>query len=92
MKAYAYGHGDIAIAKKLAELGVAAFWIADFEEGVNLRKEGIKLPIIVANTGVKSYNQIIKYDLQPAIYNMRLLELFVKNTSPISVHLKYLMK
>ena len=89
VKAYAYGHGDVAIAKKLEELGVAAFWVADFEEGVTLRKEGIKLPIIVANPGAKSYDKIIKYNLQPVIYNMRLLEIFIKNNSPISVHIKF---
>jgi alanine racemase len=74
VKAYAYGHGDIRIAKKLSELGVHAFWVADFEEGINLRKSGITMPIIVANPGAKSYNEIIKYNLEPIIYNFRLLE------------------
>ena len=59
VKAYAYGHGDIRIAKKLSELGVHAFWVADFEEGSNLRKSGITMPIIVANPGAKSYDEII---------------------------------
>ena len=79
VKAFAYGHGDITIAKKLEELGVDGFWVADFEEGVNLRKSGITLPIIVANPGAKSYTKIIKYDLEPVIYNMRLLKLLETN-------------
>ena len=89
VKAYAYGHGDIAIAKKLEDLGVYALWVADFEEGVNLRKAGIKLPIIVANPGTKSYAKIIKYDLEPVIYNMRLLTLFSNNQSKVSMHIKF---
>ncbi len=89
VKAYAYGHGDIRIAKKLSELGVHAFWVADFEEGINLRKSGITMPIIVANPGSKSYNEIIKYNLEPIIYNFRLLEIFGENTSAISVHIKF---
>tara|TARA_E500000331_G_C17272363_1_gene719864 strand:+ start:10663 stop:11763 length:1101 start_codon:yes stop_codon:yes gene_type:complete len=89
VKAFAYGHGDIAIAKELEKLGVDAFWVADFEEGVNLRKSGITLPIIVANPGVKSYSKIIKYNLEPVIYNMRLLELFGNKKSPLPVHIKF---
>ena len=89
VKAYAYGHGDIAIAKRLEELGVDAFWVADFEEGVNLRKSGVTIPIIVANTGVKSYEKIIKYNLEPVIYNIRLLKLFGTNVSPVSIHIKF---
>ena len=49
IKAYAYGLGDIEIAKKLESLNVDYFWVADFEEGVTLRKAGIKKPIIIAN-------------------------------------------
>ena len=89
VKAFAYGHGDAAIAKKLEELGVYAFWVADFEEGVNLRKTGIFKRIIVANPGAKSYSEIVKYDLEPVIYNFRLLEIFEENSTPISVHIKF---
>ena len=89
VKAFAYGHGDVAIAKKLEELGVDAFWVADFEEGVNLRKAGILKRIIVANPGAKSYSEIVKYDLDPVIYNFRLLEIFGENSTPISVHIKF---
>ena len=34
VKAFAYGHGDVMISKKLEKLGVYAFWVSDFEEGV----------------------------------------------------------
>jgi alanine racemase len=89
VKAFAYGHGDIVVAKKLEDLGVHAFWVADFEEGVALRKSGIKRSIIIANPGSKSYSDIIDYNLQPVIYNFRLLDLYGEKRSPISVHIKF---
>ena len=42
VKAFAYGHGDVEIAKKLEKLGVYALWVSDFEEGLNLRKSSLK--------------------------------------------------
>ena len=47
VKAFGYGHGDLEISKKLEKLGVYAFWVADFEEGVRLRESGIKTRIII---------------------------------------------
>ena len=76
VKAFAYGHGDIEISKKLESLGVYALWVSDFEEGVILRKSGINCKIIVANPGLKSYNQIIKYKLDIIIYNFKLLDIY----------------
>jgi len=89
VKAYAYGLGDIEISKHLDQLGVYAFWVADFEEGVQLRKAGITRPIIVANPGFKSINTIIEYQLEPVIYNDRLLDLYANQKKSISIHLKF---
>jgi len=89
VKAFAYGHGDIAIAKKLETLGVNGFWVADFEEGMNLRKAGINKKIIVANPGIKSYDEIIKYNLEPVIYNFRLLKLYGKKGCFTPIHIKF---
>jgi len=38
VKAFAYGHGDIEISRKLEKLGAYALWVSDFEEGIALRK------------------------------------------------------
>tara|TARA_B100001758_G_scaffold247879_1_gene268030 strand:+ start:8253 stop:9332 length:1080 start_codon:yes stop_codon:yes gene_type:complete len=89
VKAFAYGHGDIVIAKKLESLGVKAFWVADFEEGIKLRESGINSQIIIANPGSKSYSIITKYNLQPVIYNFRLLDLYGGKGNTISVHIKF---
>ena len=58
VKAHAYGLGDFEIAAFLEKLGVKYFWVADFEEGVNLRKQGIQGSIIIANPGSKSIEEI----------------------------------
>ena len=88
VKAYAYGHGDIIIAKKLEKLGVDAFWVADFEEGGRLRKNKITKPIIVANPGLKSINEIIHNQLEVVIYNFTLLTLYSKLNKTINIHIK----
>ena len=89
VKAFAYGLGDIEISKHLEKLGIHAFWVADFEEGLQLRKGGISKAIIVANPGYKSLKTIIKYQLEPVIYNYRLLELYANCKEKISIHLKF---
>lgn len=89
VKAFAYGHGDIEIAKKLDSLGVYALWVTDFEEGVILRKSGIKTKIIVANPGIKSYNEIIANKLDVVIYNTRLLKLYSTKKNKINIHIKF---
>jgi len=89
VKAFGYGHGDITISKTLEKIGIYAFWVADFEEGVALRKSGLKSKIIVANPGLKSYKKIIKYDLDVVIYNNKLLDLYCKEEKEINVHIKF---
>jgi len=89
VKAFAYGHGDIEISKKLESLGVYALWVSDFEEGLILRKSGIKTKIIVANPGTKSYAEIIKYKLDVVVYNHKLLELYCANQNNINIHVKF---
>ena len=89
IKAYAYGLGDIKIAKKLEDLGVDVFWVADFDEGVKLRNAGIKLSIIVANPGSKSMDVVLKNNLEPVIFNHRMLDLYSTANSPVDIHLKF---
>ena len=89
VKAFAYGHGDVEISKRLEKLGAYALWVSDFEEGISLRKAGIKSKIIVANPGLKSYEEIIKYNLDIVIYNQRLLDLYTSHKKKINIHIKF---
>ena len=88
VKAHAYGLGDYDIAAFLESLGVEHFWVADFEEGVSLREQGIQGNIIIANPGSKSIEKIKSYNLEPVIYNFRLLELYAKQKTSFNIHLK----
>ena len=47
IKANAYGHGMLTIAKELIKLGVNYFGVAFLEEGIFLRNNGIDVPILV---------------------------------------------
>jgi alanine racemase len=47
VKANAYGHGAIGIARELEALGVDFLGVAFIEEGIKLRKAGIKKPILI---------------------------------------------
>ena len=88
VKAHAYGLGDYEIANFLETLGVQHFWVADFEEGVSLREQGIKGNIIIANPGSKSIKEIKSHNLEPVIYNFRLLDLYSKEKTSFNIHLK----
>ena len=89
VKAHAYGHGDIEISKALEKSSIDALWVADFEEGVVLRQNNIKIPIIVANASPKSISQIIKYNLDVVVYNFRMLDELIKIKQKINIHLKF---
>jgi len=89
VKAYAYGHGDISIASHLEKMGAHALWVADFEEGTRIRKSGIKIPIIIANPGLKSAKKIIDYKLDVVIYNYQLLHHYGKLDKEINIHIKF---
>src|SRR3990167_6420497 len=47
VKANAYGHGAIPVAKTLCEEGAHSLGVATVEEGIELRSAGINLPILV---------------------------------------------
>ena len=88
VKAFAYGHGDIPVCKKLEKLGVHAFWVADFEEGVTLRRSGIKTKIIIANPGRKSFKYIVENNLDVVIHNHHLLDYYISNQKNVNIHIK----
>ena len=72
VKANAYGYGDVDIAKKMESFNVDYFGVADFEEGLRLKKNNITTPIIVMNPGINNIPIIIDNYLEPAIYNYQI--------------------
>jgi alanine racemase len=78
VKAFGYGSGSYEIAKLLAHHKVDYLGVAFADEGIELRKAGIELPILVMNPEMTSFQSIIQYHLEPEIYNIRGLKAFLK--------------
>jgi len=78
VKANGYGSESVAIARKLAALGVDYLGVAYTHEGVALRLGGIKTPILVLHPQPEEFSDIVKHCLEPSIYSIRTLEAFIK--------------
>lgn len=78
VKANAYGAGAVEIAKTLQYHRCDYLAVAVSEEGVMLRKEGVTMPIIVLNPEVNGFDELYTYNLEPEIYNFRILQAFIK--------------
>ncbi|PWD98551.1 bifunctional UDP-N-acetylmuramoyl-tripeptide:D-alanyl-D-alanine ligase/alanine racemase [Marinilabilia rubra] len=93
VKAFSYGSGSYEIAAALEHQNVDYLGVAFADEGMELRRAGISTPIIVMNPEEKSFGQMIDYNLEPEIYNFRVLEAFnsvVESDGPglVPVHIK----
>jgi alanine racemase len=76
VKAFAYGSGGTEIASILQFNNVNYLGVAYVDEGIELRKSGITLPIMVMNADQSSFNAIVDYNLEPVIYSFSLFEQF----------------
>ena len=81
VKAFAYGAGSVEVSKALQAAKTAEgqalvdyLAVAVADEGVELRKAGITLPIIIMDPEVSAMNAIIENNLEPNIYSFQSLE------------------
>jgi len=93
VKADAYGHGAIPISRKLEKLGVAYLGVAISDEGVELRKGGVKAPILILGGIYKEgVDQVLQFDLTPVVFQKETLRLLTKAAErwkkKVKVHLK----
>lgn len=95
VKASSYGAGKVEVANTLQFNHVDYLTVAYCDEGVELRRNGITLPIMVMNPEEESFDNIIRYNLEPDIYSFRILQLFTDATRlysdgshPIAVHIE----
>ena len=94
VKANSYGVGSFEVANVLENNSVDYLGVAIADEGKELRKAGISLPIIVMNPEQSSYSTVIDFQLEPEIYSFRVLDLFVKKliekqiSQPYPIHIK----
>lgn len=76
VKAFAYGSGGAEIAGILQYHKTDYLGVAYADEGIELRKAGVAIPIMVMNPEEVTFNSLVDYDLEPEIYSFQLLESF----------------
>ncbi|MEO6213158.1 MAG: alanine racemase [Vicinamibacterales bacterium] len=68
VKANAYGHGAVQVARALEDAGIAMLACADIEEGIVLRAGGVRAPILVFGAlSVSDLEGLFEHDLTPTI-------------------------
>ncbi|MCK9449345.1 MAG: bifunctional UDP-N-acetylmuramoyl-tripeptide:D-alanyl-D-alanine ligase/alanine racemase [Bacteroidales bacterium] len=95
VKAFSYGSGSYEIASALQYHRIDYLAVAYADEGVELRKAGIELPIMVMSPEAESITSVLNYNLEPEIYNFRILNLLEASLrqhtisdSTVRIHLK----
>src|SRR6476619_738153 len=82
VKAFAYGSGSFEVANALQFHKADYLAVAYADEGVELRKAGISMPIMVMNPEQKSFDSIVHYQLEPELYSLRVMKQFIHMLSP----------
>lgn len=80
VKASAYGAGSSELAKTLQEHRCDYLAVAVADEGAELRKEGITIPIMIMNPEFGSFNVLFENNLEPEVYSFRLLDAMIRET------------
>lgn len=90
VKAFAYGSGSTEIANVLQYHRVDYLGVAYADEGIELRKNNISLPIMVMNPSEESFEALLSHQLEPEMYNFRILNSFIQflGGRNATIHLK----
>jgi alanine racemase len=93
VKANAYGHGAVPISLKLEKLGVEYLGVAVSEEGIELRKGGVKAPILILG-GIygNETDKVFRYSLTPVVFQSDIFQILFKEAErrreKVKIHLK----
>lgn len=94
VKAFSYGSGGFEIANLLQFHQVDYLAVAYADEGVDLRRAGINLPILVLNPEEATFDVLVKYHLEPELYSFGILKGFQQylersavNSHPVHIKL-----
>jgi alanine racemase len=93
VKAFGYGSDGPKVASFLQDK-VDYFGVAYTQEGVALREAGIETPILVLHPQIQNFQTLIKYQLEPSIYTVKILQAFLDfaDQHPLMnypIHLKF---
>jgi alanine racemase len=91
VKAFAYGGGATEIANHIQQMGADYLAVAYTDEGVALRKQGIRLPIMVLNPMAESFQLCKTFDLEPVVFSLdffkKLAQWTTAENHSIKIHL-----
>lgn len=89
VKANAYGHGEYEISTFLDKIGVKAFAVATIDEGIRLRKYGVRGEILILGyTGVYRAADLRKYDLMQTLIDFTYADELNKQGVAVKAHIK----
>lgn len=90
VKAAAYGSGSFEVARLLEQKGIDYLAVAYIDEGLDLRKKGIRLPILVLNPEPSGFDAMLRYNLEAEIYSIKMLRQLVQSANGMEtkIHLK----
>ena len=89
VKADAYGHGACATATVLNQMEITAFAVATVEEGIQLRKHGIRGEILILGyTDVKRVQDLQKYDLTQTLLDFAYAQALNGRNAAVKAHIK----
>ena len=94
VKAFAYGAGSVEVSKALQASGLVDYLaVAVADEGVELRRAGITLPIIIMDPEVAAMDLILENNLEPNVYSHQSLKTVIaaaeaKGLENIPIHIK----
>lgn len=96
VKAFSYGAGSLEIANVLQYHNVDYLAVAYADEGIELRKSGINLPIMVMSPEEQALDTMIRHQLEPEIFSFRILDLLestikrnaLPQNKPVKIHIK----
>ncbi|MDR1097212.1 MAG: bifunctional UDP-N-acetylmuramoyl-tripeptide:D-alanyl-D-alanine ligase/alanine racemase [Tannerella sp.] len=81
VKAFGYGVGSFELARTLQDHRCDYLAVAVADEGEDLRKEGISVPVMVMNPELHSFPLLFDYMLEPEVYSFRLLDALIKEAA-----------
>ncbi|HXO28641.1 MAG TPA: alanine racemase [Thermoanaerobaculia bacterium] len=95
VKALAYGSELVRLSSWLSEAGIDHLGVSTADEGVELRRAGIHLPILVTLPTPEEAAKLARFELLPAVYSFALVEPLAAAARaaqppgrPLAVHLK----
>ena len=94
VKAFAYGSGSVEVSKALQDSGLVDYLaVAVADEGVELRRAGITLPILIMDPEVAAMDLILENNLEPNVYSHQSLKTVIaaaeaKGLENVPIHVK----